>query len=241
MKQIVLRLLVRDNSFLGFCAYHVVVPGLSELAYNLSSSFDNYLHSLHKVNENLFIEDTDDIWPLYNPSELINANNLKTALVHIEDNLSRGANIRLVPWNISPSNCINRNLLCFMICHKGNNWISASMYMEKFIHERELAGLTDNDYFKCNVNEIRARYNAYSEKVSVWDDTLKRQVSTDLEGNIMRNFRFPTCFNCHRCPIDKTCKFRDLIDLERRIQQRQLNSSVDQTKLMESFNNQTEI
>lgn len=237
-------ILVRDNSFLGFCTYHVIVPGLSELPSTLSHSLDKYLNSLVCNDEGVGMENNDKIWPLYNPSELINDGNLNDVIAYLEEHKSQGPNTRLTPWNISPANSTNRNLLCFMLYHKCGDWKSSAFYMEQFIREREIAGFKDNDYFRCIVDVLK---NMADHKISArnpdsgtytsgfWSQELLKQVSEDLSGNVMRNFRFPTCFECGKCPIVKDCRFKTLIKIERLLQNKHKEAALKQTTLKNLF------
>lgn len=234
-----LTLLVRDNSFLGFCAYHVIVPGLSELSAALSPSLAKYLSALEWTDGGVGLENNDIIWPLYNPKELIEPANLNDVIEYLEEHASQGSNLRLTPWNTAPSNSINRNLLCFMLCHKCGDDKSAAFYMEKFIREREAAGFHDNSYFRCIADEIRntaAGRDLTADKSDAAGDELRKQVHDDLTGDVMKNFRFPTCFDCHRCPVIHECRFKELINLERRIQQKQKSATINQTDLNKLFN-----
>lgn len=259
--------LVRNNSFLGFCAYHVVVPGLSELASHPTRPFLDYLRGLKCFEDNatddyrgtvfhkgpFLRENSNGIWPLYNVRELVKEDEIDYITHFVESHRDQGSDMRLVPWNISPSNTVNRNLLLFLInanCANGSDYetitlgstawtqsMDASVWMDAFIKDREAAGLTENEYFKYISEEYytRAMENRSPVGNIYCSDTVAEQVRKDLEGDVMRNFRFPTCFHCERCPVADGCRLRDIIDIVRRLQQREIDAKIDQSELFKLY------
>lgn len=262
--------LVRDNSFLGFCAYHVVVPGLSELSSHPTRPFLDYLRGLKCFEDNatddyrgtvfhkgpFLRENSNGIWPLYNVRELVREDEIDYITHFVASHRDQGSDMRLTPWNISPGNTVNRNLLLFLInanCANGSDYetitlgstawtqsMDASVWMDAFIKDREVAGLTENEYFKYISEEYytRAMENRSPVGNIYCSNALAEQVRKDLEGDVMRNFRFPTCFHCEQCPVADGCRLRDIIDIVRRLQQREIDAKIDQSELFKLYPHQ---
>lgn len=114
--------------------------------------------------------------------------------------------------------------------------------MGRFIKEREAAGFTDNEYFKYIDDEYMGRAmkgKGFLESLYPYrTDDLAEQVRKDLEGDVMRNFRFPTCFHCESCPVADGCRLRDIIDIVRRLQQREIDAKIDQSELFKLYPHQ---
>lgn len=66
---------------------------------------------------------------------------------------------------------------------------------------------------------------AIDEVVSDFDDS----------WNIMKNYSFPSCFNCETCHLKSHCSYSDVIDFEYNIQMQQLNNPIKQDKILELF------
>lgn len=272
LKRYGLDVLVRDNSFLGFCAYHVVVPGLSELASHPTRPFLDYLRGLKCFEDNatddyrgtifhkgpFLRENSDGIWPLYNVRELVREDEIAYITDFVWSNQDQGSDMHLTPWDISSGNTVNRNILLFLINAKFANEsddkimeigsaafnlnIGASAAMGRFVIEREAAGFTDNEYFKCINDEYKGRAmqgKGFLESLYPYrTDDLAEQVRKDLEGDVMRNFHFPTCFHCERCPVADGCRLRDIFDIVRRLQQREIEAKIDQSELFKLYPHQ---
>lgn len=234
------RLLVRDNSFLGFCTYHVYIPGLSEQHPDLMPVVEDYLGSLSRDSDGNLSEDASDIWPLYNIKGRIKVTGDAIKLAgFVEERYANDTEIKLAPWNTAAGNRINKNLLLFLLNTHDRSYDKAAEWLSRFISEREKVGLNDNDYFKCwrdtlmlkaspDNNELREHISqAYPKELS---EEVGKEIS---EPDVMRNFRFPTCFNCRECPLTEECRFKAVVKLERWLQKAQTENEIDQTGLFD--------
>lgn len=233
LSRVGLHLLVRDNSFLGFCTCHVIVPGLSELDEKLKDVSGGYLAHLGTDEAGRLSEDASKEWPLYNIKACSDAALMEPVWSH----LSHGyGDVMLTPWNTAPSNSVNRNLLLSLLEFSFGK-SSCAGHLGDFIKEREAAGLVDNDYLKCL--QALMSHDVCRDGASpceCFPPELVGEVYGDISRGIMRNFRFPTCFRCSDCPVADGCRLHPLIDLERRIQTFQTVNIINQAALCSLVN-----
>ena len=67
----------------------------------------------------------------------------------------------------------------------------------------------------------------------IYTDELVDEVLGDMNNpeDIFRYHELPHCYNCEKCEIVNSCKFIDIIKINKRIQQIHAKNKIDQSKL----------
>lgn len=234
MKSMGLDLLVRDNSIFGFNTYHVFIPGYSEQDYRLMPVINDYFTSLFIDPHGCGDENVPLVWPLYNLKGQQNTNALMDLIKskYVNENT-----LKLAAYNVSPSNRVNKNLLMFLIAVKGKQYDAAQQSYQLFIKEREDNNCPYDEYLDCVGHYIACMASNADCTAAI----LSRNFSSDIvnevlsdfsdPSKVMDNFKFPTCFNCGQCPIAEDCRIKNVIELERKMQEMQIMNPIDQLKL----------
>ena len=234
-------LFVRDNSFLGFCAYQVLIPGLSDQDHNLRDIFGEYFASFDlDIGDKTGVSYERDAqqWPLYNIKEQTDAREF------VEKHYPNDDNLRLAPYNTAPQNVINKHLLLFLTAVKNEDYLDANKHFARFMQQREEQGFPYDDYLACVGRYIFCLSESMPvEDVASWlshfhrEETV-REVMSDFSNpeDIMKNYSFPACFNCDNCPLISTCHYRDAIAFERMMQEAQKSNLINQKRLFELLN-----
>ncbi len=234
-------LFVRDNSFLGFCAYQIIIPGLSDQDHHLRNIFGEYFSSFDlDIGDKTGVSHERDAvqWSLY---DIKSQGDIRA---FVEKNYPNDDSIRMAPYNTATQNVVNKHLLLFLSAIKNCDYKYANKHLEAFMQQRYAQGYPYDAYLACvgsyvycksielADNEIRSWLNHFYKK------DIADEVVADFRNpeEIMKNYSFPTCFNCAACPLISTCHFQDAIDFERMIQQVQKNSMIDQNKLFDILN-----
>lgn len=224
-------LYVRDNSFLGFPAYHIFIPGLSEVDARLYDVIaDLKEDSLH------FFE----VKPEY---RLQNISQREKASLVKKYSQAQAEEIKLFPFNATNYNTFNRHLLLALLSYSMGSDAEAYAYMKVFLQEKEFYGTPLEPYYYC----VRDMFCAMSVNKSddeivnslavIYSEELVREVLSDMEDRtgVLKNFPLPTCFHCSDCPIRQMCSYPDVIRLEQKIQQAQAENVISQDRLREVF------
>lgn len=230
--------LIRDNSFLGFNSYHVFIPGLSDQNSQLYDVLSEYLSVLKKDRDNIISELDVKTWPLYN---LKSNNNLGE---FITNHYSNDNDLRLAPYQTSRHNFINKNLLLFLFAVRNEDYKIADKYFCLFMKQRNESGLPYEEYLSCVGSYIHHK----SKEIATdsirtilkyfYNENIVDEVISDFDNpdDIMKNYSFPTCFECEKCPIANDCHYVDAIRFEHLIQEIQEINIIDQNKLIQLFN-----
>jgi len=230
-------LLVRDNSFLGFCTYHVMIPGLSDQDYRLRDIFTEYFSPFdidEGNNKGISRERDANSWPLYHVKAQ------KDCRSFVEEHYSCDDYIRLSPYNTALQNTVNKQMLQFLMSVRNRDYKNAIKYFSKFMSKRVSEGYSYDSYLACVGSYVSCKSEGMTdEEMMSWLSHFYKQetiaeVMSDFfhPEDIMRNYAFPTCFNCDICPLTSTCHYSDAIAFERLMQQTQLSHPIDQNKLL---------
>lgn len=189
---------IRDNSYLGFPTYHIVIPGLSEI----SNRFIN-------LNRRLFhMQLTENrLNPLFNLRS-ISHTELNDTIKYLSM-LDNDA-VSLFPRNNNPANTVNRHILLALLnLKKGNNKI-ASDHLTAYIEYCNLKSRNPIEYY---VDMLRL----------LSDDLYKGKNSDSLRiakfilsnsDKILDYLNLPNCFDCECCQIKVGCRYKFLKELE---------------------------
>lgn len=230
--------LIRDNSFLGFNSYHVFIPGLSDQNFQLIDVFSEYC-SVFKDNRDNIVSELDvKTWPLYNLKS--NKNLPEFILNHYPDD----NDLRLAPYQTSRHNTINKNLLLFLYAVKNEDYKNANKYFSLFMMQRNESGFPYEEYLSCAGNYIRHKsMDVATDSIRTilkyfYNEDVVNEIISDFDNpdDIMNNYRFPTCFECEKCPIANDCHYNDAVRFELLIQEIQEKNIINQNKLLQLFN-----
>lgn len=230
-----LKLYVRDNSFLGFCAYHVYIPGLSEQEPALMPVMDDYLADIRPAAGNV-MKETDTIWPLYDIAMCDNPAGLAR---FIEQKYPTDTTIKLAPYNVSPRNRWNRHLLVALLAIKGGDYAKGSEAFRLFLDNRAEAGMRPDPYLECVHHYLICKSAGLPEDriAETLSCSFAREVTNEvmsdmkIPSRVMDNYSLPTCFRCDVCPLTQDCRFEAVAAMERRLQHEQTANPIDQSLL----------
>lgn len=128
---------VRDSSFLNFPAYHIYIPGLSDV----SSQLYSLTQIVSRLNDHDF---TYAIPPEYHIKS-IHSEEKRTLYSRISKRNEN--NIALFPYYISPNNTINKNLLLTLVSYQLSNLKEAFKHMSLFLEENEQKQIKIERYY----------------------------------------------------------------------------------------------
>ena len=231
-------LYVRDNSFLDFCTYHVIVSGLTEqdpILWDVMKDYKNAWQCTKKENCTIVSDmNSTVVWPMYN---LKAQHDLRG---FIRNNYPNDDTLRLAPYCSAPQNYINKYLLLFLFAIKNEDYADAVGYFNDFMQQREEQGYGYNAYLSCVKVYVQMKAkgletNMHAYLSHFYDEDTIHEVLADFSNpmDIMKNYSFPTCFNCSACPLQDNCHFVHVIQFEQLLQNCQINNPIDQTKLFD--------
>lgn len=187
---------IRDNSFLGFPTYHIVVPGLSEIDAtfcNLQRRITHMSATENKIN------------PLYHlPS--VSKKEAREATNFLR--LLQDDSIDLLPRNKARNNHVNRHLIMALLYlylgENANSCVSLQNYID-FCHKRSK---NPNSTFKALLD-----YLCTGES----DDPIVRNIVANPKW-ALQNIGAPECFICNQCKIANLCSIELLNEVEDKMQ-----------------------
>ncbi len=224
-------LFVRDNSFLGFPAYHLYIPGLSDV----NSSLYDIKAEVERYNTNCHIVKNEYRIPSLKQDEIL------SFIAKYEKSVEK--NIKLFPYNVIAYNSFNRLLLLALLSYKVGNDNDAYKFMKSFLCQKEAEGVKQSPYYYCIRDLFYAKSSScYENSIAILENiyskTLVQEVISDMNDreNVLTNLPLSNCFNCNKCKIKNTCRYKNVIDIEKRIQLEQtkhLNTQCELKKIFE--------
>lgn len=229
-------LYVRDNSFLNFPAYHVFIPGLSEVDAKLYDVITDLK------------EDSSHFFDVKMEYRLQNLDQREKVLFIEKYKDANTDTIKLFPYNASSNNIVNRQLILALMCYSLGRDIEAYSHMGEFLREKESAGIHLEAYYYCIRDMFCAKSVGKNEEeivrslAVIYSEELVREVLSDMKDRlgVLTNFSFPTCFYCKKCPSwNKGCSYFTIIRLEQKIQKAQTENVIKQSRLNNVFSQKT--
>jgi len=225
-------LYIRDNSFLGFPAYHLFIPGLSEI----DAALYDVITDLQTNNEGFFKEKPEYRLQRINKTEV-------TAFI-AKYRYSSLKEITLFPFNANRYNKFNRLLLLALLSYSINEDMDAYLFMKAFLEEKAYEGNRQTPYYYCIRDMFYAKTICRDDDeivvklATIYSSELVKEVLEDMADRIhvLRNFPLPSCFQCDKCRIKGNCSYSTIIDIESRIQKEQSKSVIDQIHIDKLFN-----
>jgi len=222
---------IRNNSFLGFPAYHVFVPGLSEVDAELY----DVIADLKANNDGFF-----KAKPEYRLQNL-DTKEKEGLIDKYKHNTS--TEVSLFPYNANAFNRFSRQLMLALLSYSLGRDRDAYTFMDMFLKERECAGNTLEAYYYCVRDMFYAKTFCVADEeiidslATIYSGELVREVLSDMaeRDGILKNFPLPMCFCCGECPVKDNCSYSTVICIEQKIQQKQKENSISQSLLGELF------
>ena len=222
LKQRELKLYVRKNSFLGFPAFHLFIPGMSGV--------DEQLFDVMKV---LPVGDKYyEIKPEYRLKTLTEA---EAVNMINEYRTYSSASVRLFDYCNAGFNFFNRNLLLALLSFFVGNYKDAASFMGLFLNDSQKAGRRQDSYYYC-IRDFFCLISspAYSAvEVSeilkeIYGTSIASEVVNDMSDpcHIFNSFPIPNGFDCIHCPVKAHCAFDKAVEFERLIQSVQIGTSL---------------
>lgn len=198
IKTLGFELFVRDVSYLGFPAYRIYIPGMSEIYRN----FDNTHFPVNKF--------------------FLTAHNLMQANKKDVEELIQGVlsgRISIAFTSLNSCNDINKDydLFVFFLYVKIEDYHKAHEYLVNYINKipEDVATM-----YKCirdvmfvryirKIEDERFLYKLYNKKVvKIIDRVLEQNRLLDL-------FNISSCFDCEKCRISSSCKLLSLLKISK--------------------------
>lgn len=230
-------LFVRDNSILGFPAYHIYVPGMSEvfnilndddLAVNFDlEGFHKKLYQLKSMSKN----------------EIHDFAMLKDRIYSKARSTFRTIKGEFLYHTNKEINEIKPYLFLATLFLYTEDYLNAIKYLDRFIaDEKEKDKDADLTYFYCAKQFLELKQEKSLEETQqtlnlLYDKEMVEEIIEDLSNpdNALQYYNLPNCFECENCPIKPDCKYFDVMKVAKKIQEHS-RKDFDQMNLKELFN-----
>ena len=220
--QIGVKVYIRDVSFLGFPAYHIYVPGMSEFR-NLTSNDDI-----------TFVDLLKRAYPISRNISNANDSEIRLLLNYIESNENISySNLRFCNVNDMWQH-YNKNLILSLLYYTISEYQKAADNMAIFVNNATFSK-KERDFFSC----LLAVMTSKSAKYSI--DWLNRMYGKKLvnlcmsfleDKGFLKYLNISNCYNCDLCKIKATCRAKEILTLARRMEEAYVENMPDQNKLL---------
>lgn len=211
---------IRDNSFMGFHAYTVYIPGMSELinvesirwmqtSFEKSIKIPYLAHSLPNATSEEVEEFIKSISAFNSPAYLEWFNN--------DDVWQKGT----------------PRFVVALIAVATNNWYTALRHLSRLKKEcnnGQLKQLYSFYYDYCAIVSANADPREYLP--TIYGEDKYTELTNIINGDLWKEvFDFTDCFNCNKCSKRETCTLPDYIHLLKTIDSIHEKNILDQTSL----------
>lgn len=210
---------IRDNSFLGFPALHIVVPGLSEIDYTFCDLNRRICHM--QLTENR-------LNPLFRFGSLSDDECLET-IAYLEQ-LDKEA-VELFTRNTNPDNTVNRHIILMLLHVRMGHTAAAAACLEGYAKYCHSLGRTIRPYYDQMLNILRGHP---TEDTSSHNYRIAQTFLANPD-KALKAIDSPTCFDCKQCPLSKGCRYPLLKEIETISQKAMVANRLIQTALTEIF------
>jgi ribosomal protein S12 methylthiotransferase accessory factor len=230
------RLLVRDMSFLGFPAFHIIIPGISEINERLETWLDFHIGS-------------QTASAILHSLETADSSDLEVVLRHLRNPLldtfggpvvSKIFAAPLAGGNNS-SLSIDPLLFIAMASHKIGKSADALTAMNLLL--ARCRPESDIVYYRCVRDYLGGLAKGLSSDsilpvlegfypAPVIEEAMDRWADP---RNIFKNFSLPQCWNCTSCSLRATCHYERIQALHEKIKDRFAAHPIDQQRLRALF------
>ena len=213
---------IRDVSFLGFPAYHIYVPGMSEFR-NLTSNDDIR-----------FVDLLKRAYPISRNIDNANDSEIKLLLNYIESNENISySNLRFCNVNDMWQH-YNKNLILSLLYYTISEYQKAADNMAIFVNNANFSK-KERDFFSCLLAVMK------SKSVEYPIDWLNRMYGKKLvnlcmsfleDKGFLKYLNISNCYNCDLCKIKATCRAKEILTLAKRMEEVYVENMPDQNKLL---------
>lgn len=206
-------LYIKDNSFLGFSAYTIYVAGLSEIDLELIHAASIFESKDAQFSE---IPYTFDIRAHLGEDEIGQT---------IKD-CGNSLYTYLQKWNTSPVSRRYTLPLKMLLYATQNDYANAYDCSAQFVKYMKDTGTSIPDVYNCIEDLLWSLSRGKDTDVLkfFYDNETINKITNQIVNatQLLSSMQLPTCFNCEKCPVAKSCKMIDIIAFEKRIQNEQL-------------------
>lgn len=223
---------IRDNSTLGFPAYYVVIPGMSQILdkkpenpYTDSLSKLTLLNSLGRIDKSI-------------ATELINAIEENYDMMKIQ-NFSLN---RMFVYNTNQDiNNLSIDFLLSLLSYFIGDINKSLKYLDIYIEEK---GIKIPYYHACadylRFSLKNDTLNIFFILSTLYGEAIAEEVITDFSKpeNIFQYLSLPNCPYCDNCNLRKDCRMKHIREIQNNIKNREL--LVDQNVIKQILTNSEE-
>lgn len=211
---------IRDNSTLGFPAYHIFIPNMSDIC-RVYNDDDNHYGM------------TESYWE----TRILDLKSQPTDFLHqIADNYvtsrknARGFETSVFSnylYNQSTlENAPNSTLFLATLYLQCKDYAAAHQQLKRFAESLDpVEDAEMRPYFNCSLQYLRLKVERLADDTiaatlrNAFDETLVQEVVTDMTADEqLQYYDLPTCPHCERCPVAETCYLADAMQIVRRMQ-----------------------
>lgn len=192
---------IRDNSFLGFPAFHIFIPGMSDI----SQSFCNLNDRILEMNA------TDQkISPIYRLPLIKEKDDFQVAIGILEKKDSDV--ITLFPYNKNKANNVSRLLILMLLYFRMGDDQRAAYYLEHYITKKKKLGQPIAPYYHCILALLQGKSvpSHLSDNIE-WQTAVALMTHREYALNICD---LPTCYDCSQCSMTQGCRYELLCKVE---------------------------
>lgn len=205
---------IRDNSVLGFPSYYMVVPGMSNVWPDKKES-DLYSPSIKQLN-------------LLNRIPELSPAEARTLAWALDENY---AEIKYHGFNYTANYFytvdfdllhLDLELFLFMIFYFIGEYKNASKYLSLFLKDKD-RGMFSYYYAVGDYVKLKYLHNKTAQEVksvlsTLYGTALAAEILSDFaSANIFGGYDFPTCFHCDTCKVSDSCRFFDILAIEKKL------------------------
>jgi len=229
-------LFVRDNSILGFPAYHIYVPGMSEV-FNLLNEDDLAVNfELHDFHEKIYQLKS------MSKNEIHDFAMLKDRIYSKARSAYRTIKGEFLYHTNEEINEIKPYLFLATLYLYTEDYPNAIKYLDRFIaDEKKNDKDADLTYFYCAKQFLDLKQQKPLEEIQqilnlLYDKEMVEEIIEDLSNpdNALQYYNLPNCFECENCPIKPDCKYFDVMKAAKKIQVNSI-TDIDQMQLNTIF------
>lgn len=220
--QIGVKVYIRDVSFLGFPAYHIYVPGMSEFR-NLTSNDDI-----------TFVDLLERVYPISRNIGNANDSEIRLLLNYIESNENISyRNLRFCNVNDMWQH-YNKNLILSLLYYTISEYQKAADNMDIFVNNTPLSK-KERDFFSCLLSVMKSKSAEYSIN---WLNRMYGRKLVNLcmsfleDKGFLKYLNISNCYDCDLCKIKATCRAKEILTLAKRMEEAYIENMPDQNKLL---------
>jgi ribosomal protein S12 methylthiotransferase accessory factor len=232
---------IKDNSFLGFSAYQIIIPGLSE-AFKISEKRREMLLRPIRIAHSLSSLDQ-----LHNDELSRLALDMETYRAAHDQNF----HFPLGQYFCMPNdgdkewNKLTLEFIMAIIYYKLGNIAKAHYYISMYIDFiRNTFKHVNLDYHYCVREYFTLSDQQFSrEKIDrilkgLYDNSIVNQVMMDLsdKSKLFQFIPLPTCWDCDSCFLNKSCYYTGIKTLYFNLKEKYKNTPIDQLNVRSAIN-----